>query len=289
MNKAVIYAIAIVVLSTRGPGYAGTVNYEYDDLGRLVVVNRPQAKTTYKLDAAGNREAITAESNLPPPSFAISSPNAVNEGGVITFTVTKSGTTAFSHSVDFTAVSGAAANAAIVGTNFASANGTLSFAPGDVTKTIAVSTIRDYIVKPTLQFTVELTAPSDGAVISVPAATGSIANVDIAPAVPSVPGAITPSTQWTGSGQFSISWAASSGSVSRYEIYDSGSEAGPFSLKATNTMVSTSYSGNLGLVAGSCYFYKVRACNANSECSDFTATAIVKYTKIATQQCSTSM
>ncbi len=65
-----------------------------------------------------------------------------------------------------------------------------------------------------------------------------------------------------------IKWAAVAG-ASKYEVYRSGSKDGSYTLLGTTT--ATNYTDNKAN-AGSIYYYKVKAVNANSIKSDYSAT-----------------
>jgi YD repeat-containing protein len=50
------------------PASAQTVTYNYDALGRLIEVQRPDgSKTTYAYDAADNRTSVVSTAASPPP------------------------------------------------------------------------------------------------------------------------------------------------------------------------------------------------------------------------------
>jgi hypothetical protein len=83
---------------------------------------------------------INDNPNPPATSFAISDASAVTEGGTLTFTVTRSGNTQGSYSVNYATASGSATS----GSDFTATSGTLTFAAGGVTsQTITVATIDD--------------------------------------------------------------------------------------------------------------------------------------------------
>lgn len=94
------------------PTRAGeTIRYGYDSRGRLVQIARGGSvndgvATLYTFDRADNRLSKTVGAGgtgslpaAPRPSFAVSDASVV-EGGVLQFTVTKSGATSSGFSVD---------------------------------------------------------------------------------------------------------------------------------------------------------------------------------------------
>jgi CSLREA domain-containing protein len=123
---------------------------------------------------------LTIVENDSVPSFAIDhvTHNEGNTGTTsFTFTVTKTGSTALSSSVDFTTQDG---TATVTNNDYTVNTGTLSFAAGETTKTIEVLVTGDAINEATEAFTVHLSNPS-GATISDADGTGTITNDDPQP------------------------------------------------------------------------------------------------------------
>ncbi|HEY9884119.1 MAG TPA: Calx-beta domain-containing protein, partial [Thermosynechococcaceae cyanobacterium] len=73
------------------------------------------------------------------------------------------------------------------GSDYAAASGTLTFAPGEVSKTIAVSVLGDAVFEPDETFTVTL-SNATAATIATATATGTIANDDIPPTTITIAG-----------------------------------------------------------------------------------------------------
>ena len=94
-----------------------------------------------------------------------------------TFTVTKTGSTALSSSVDFETVNG---TATVADSDYQATNGTLTFAANETTKQITVLVNGDTTFEPDEAFTVHLSNAS-GATISDADGTGTIVNDDAAP------------------------------------------------------------------------------------------------------------
>ena len=114
------------------------------------------------------------------PSFAIDDVTH-NEGNAGTtsyvFTVTKTGATALSSSVDFTTQDG---TATLADSDYQTNSGTLTFGPTDTTKQITVLVNGDTKFEAGEAFTVHLSNAS-GATISDADGTGTITNDDAAP------------------------------------------------------------------------------------------------------------
>lgn len=113
--------------------------------------------------------------NDPAPSFTINNVT-VAEGATATFTVTKSGATDLSHNINY-----ATANSSASGNDYTAKSGTLTFAAGEVTKTISVSTTNDSIYENTENFLVNLSGATNGATIADSQGIGGINDNDTAP------------------------------------------------------------------------------------------------------------
>src|SRR5207244_4519535 len=103
-----------------------------------------------------------------------------------TFTVTKTGTTTQTATVQFatadgTAIGNSSCAAAATGSpDYLSTNGTLSFGPNELTKTITVSVGGDTTFELTELFTVNLSNPTNATLVKG-TGTGTIVNDDAAP------------------------------------------------------------------------------------------------------------
>ena len=135
--------------------------YEYDDLGRISKVQYIDVPTAsgrlieYEYDDAGNR-LTKSTSDFIIPLFSIDNV-AVTENGDAILTVTKTGVTTFSSTVEFIT----ADNTAIAGSDYLTSSGTLNFAAADVSKTITISTINDSLFELTEDLFVNLTLPTN--------------------------------------------------------------------------------------------------------------------------------
>jgi hypothetical protein len=118
----------------------------------------------------------TINDNDTAPSFSISGGSAT-EGGTITFTVTRSGSTSGSYSVNYATAN----NSATAGSDYNAASGTLTFAAGQTTQSFTVSTIDDTLVEGTETFFANLSGATGGATITTSQATGTINDNDSPP------------------------------------------------------------------------------------------------------------
>ncbi|MCY7332713.1 MAG: DUF4114 domain-containing protein [Pseudanabaena sp. CAN_BIN31] len=122
----------------------------------------------------------TITNDDPAPVFAIAADSAT-EGGVINFTVTRTGNAQATQAVTvITSIGGTDTTSA---TDFTAKTETLSFAQGETTKTFAVQTTQDALFEGNETFTATLSAPTNGAVLSGTnaVATGTINNDDAIP------------------------------------------------------------------------------------------------------------
>ncbi|MFC1840027.1 Calx-beta domain-containing protein [Thermodesulfobacteriota bacterium] len=159
----------------------GEAVYEPDE-GFTVTLSNPSDGAKIITDSAGS----TVTNDDDPPTLDISADSAsVMEGDsgttAYTFTVTLTGETSFTHSVDWavTGSGGDAADAADFGGTLP--GGTIEFLPGEATKTITVNVTGEVIYEHDEGFTVTLSNPSNSAQIVTETATGTIANEDPVP------------------------------------------------------------------------------------------------------------
>ena len=105
-----------------------------------------------------------------------------SEGGTLTFTVTLSVASEDTVGVTWTATAGGASDTADTGDLAGTLTGTLSFAPGDISKTFTVSTAEDTTDEADETFTVTLSGPTN-ATLADATGTGTIADDDGAPSL----------------------------------------------------------------------------------------------------------
>ena len=109
--------------------------------------------------------------------FAISDAEADEADGSLEFTVTLPAESTLETSVNWATARGGGGNPASKGVDYESANGTLTFAPGETSATIAVTVLDDDMKEEDETFKVVLTNPS-GASLSVTEAKGAIIDDD---------------------------------------------------------------------------------------------------------------
>lgn len=129
------------------------------------------------LGTASGTGTINDNDVPPPPSFSVSNASAVTEGGTLVFTVTKSGTTTSSFSVNYATANGTAA----AGSDYTAASGTLTFAANENSKTVSVTTIDDSAVESAETVLLNLSGATGGATITTSQASGTISDNDMAP------------------------------------------------------------------------------------------------------------
>lgn len=126
----------------------------------------------------------------PPPVFSVSDAS-VTEGGILQFTVTKSGATTTSYAVGYST-----ANNTAVATfqyydpgDYYMTTSSLAFAPEETSKTIQIQSVQDSLDETNETFFLNLTGPTGGATISDLQAVGTIVDDDDpTPSPPPSPG-----------------------------------------------------------------------------------------------------
>ena len=125
--------------------------------------------------ADGSGIGTIVDDDTPAPAFAINDVS-VTEGGALSFTVTKTGSTSSSFSVNYATANGTA----IAGSDYTAASGTLTFAAAEMTKTVTVSTIDDTAVEGAETLYVNLSGATGGATITDSQGVGTINDNDTA-------------------------------------------------------------------------------------------------------------
>ena len=177
-------------------------NFSIAEVGGSVVITIIGNNQTYRLDGvtlaelsmdnirAKDASAIqkwdaafdTAAPAVPSLSIADVSVQEGNSGTrLMTFTVTLSAAAAGAVTVAYSTADGTATS----GSDYVAANGTLTFAPGETSKTIQVTVKGDTAAEGNEAFTIRL-ANAAGATIADGSATGTITNDDTAPTLPAL-------------------------------------------------------------------------------------------------------
>lgn len=125
--------------------------------------NTSEFSTCYSVQGAG--------------SLAVSAAGTITEGGSSNVTITRSGGSVGSITVDYSTASGTASS----GSDFVPKSGTLTFADGETQKSVNVSTIDDSIHEPSETFSFAISNPTGGAIISVASAQLTIDDNDPVP------------------------------------------------------------------------------------------------------------
>ena len=147
-----------------------------------------EADETFRLTLSSPTNATladaTATGTITDDDDATLSVNDVSgsEGGTLTFTVTLSVASEDTVGVTWTATAGGVSDTADTGDLAGSLTGTLSFAPGDISKTFTVSTAEDTTDEAAETFTVTLSGPTN-ATLGDGTGTGTITDDDGAPSL----------------------------------------------------------------------------------------------------------
>ena len=119
------------------------------------------------------------------PTFSINDVTVNENAGTITFTVTKSGTTALTTTVDYAVAPNSAVTPGDYAAGTSALTGTLSFASGVTTRTIVLNITNDAVFELAESFNVNLSAPIN-ATIADSLGVGTITDNDAAPNTPPV-------------------------------------------------------------------------------------------------------
>jgi large repetitive protein len=148
-----------------------------DEFDESFFLNLSNATNATIADAQG---AGTIADNDAPPTLTIND-KTITEGDngtqTMTFTVTLSAVSQKTIDVNYTTANGTA----ISGSDYTATNGTLTFAPGETTKTISVQVIGDRSIESDETFSVNLTSATN-ATITDAQGVGTILNNDLPPA-----------------------------------------------------------------------------------------------------------
>lgn len=112
------------------------------------------------------------------PTFSVDDPGSAGEASSLTFTVTLSAASGQTTTVDYATVNGSA----VGGNDFVSRNGTLTFLPGETSKTVNVPHINDTVDEPNQTYTLQLSNPVNAG-ISDGSGAGTITDNDPFPTV----------------------------------------------------------------------------------------------------------
>ncbi|HEY2840404.1 MAG TPA: Calx-beta domain-containing protein [Pirellulales bacterium] len=154
----------------------GDTTDEPDETLQLLLVN-PSYGTVPANPATG-----TIINDDSPPTMSIapaSAPEGDTSGNPLSFVVTLSQASGKTVTVNYATAGGTATE----GTDYTAASGTLTFNPGDTSKTIVVNTFGDTAIEDNEMFTVNLTNVSNATISGDPFATGTIVDDDGTPSI----------------------------------------------------------------------------------------------------------
>jgi RHS repeat-associated protein len=147
-------SVDFAVGETSKPIYIGTVEEStYEDHEYMYVVMYSPVNATLSAAYYGYTYIYNDDAA---PYFTINDPPAVSEGGVITFTVTKNGASAFNHDVGYATGTGSAGSG-----DFTAASGTISFASWESSKPVYVTTLDDALFENSETMVVNLSPPPE--------------------------------------------------------------------------------------------------------------------------------
>ena len=161
------------------------LNITDDTVAELTETFNVDLSAAVNATISDSQGVATIADNEGAPTFAINDVT-VNEGaGTITFTVTKSGATTLTTTVDYAVVPNSAVTPGDYASGASALTGTLSFASGVTTQTIVLNITNDTVFEITESFNVNLSAPTN-AVIADSLGVGTIIDNDAAPNNPPI-------------------------------------------------------------------------------------------------------
>ncbi|MGN6184500.1 MAG: beta strand repeat-containing protein, partial [Thermoanaerobaculia bacterium] len=197
---------------------------------------------------------VTINDDDPSPALTIAG-DARNEGNTgtspLTFVVTLSPASGQVVNVDYVTNAGTAT----AGSDFTAIAGTLTFAPGEITKSIAVPIIGDTAIETNESFTMTLSNPSNAS-ITTATATGTINNDDGAPSITIGDVAIIEGNSGTSIATFpltlsgpttstvTVNWSTADGSATASTDYQSNSGIATFAPGSTTATIAITINGD---------------------------------------------
>jgi thermitase len=196
----------VAILAASRPGMSAA-----DIRSAILSTARPTVSLAGKT-ATGGRLDVGAAVNVAPPVDIAITGSSVLEGNSgttqLAFTVTLSATATTTVTVSYATVNGTAT----AGSDYVTASGTLSFAPGEMKKTIFVNAIGDTAHEANETFTVTLSGASANARITMASATGTITNDDAQPVSPTLSISSVSALENIGTFVFTVTLSAASSS-----------------------------------------------------------------------------
>lgn len=169
-------------------GTNGSVGYTGNNVTYSPNLNWSGSDTfTYTIsDGRGGTATGTVTVTVVPPTVFSVSDASILEGGAVGFTITRSGPTTEAHDVSYATATGTAGSQ-----DFTGKSGTLSFASGQTSKSVSVTTTEDAIYETNEVFYLDLYGQTNDAIITDDQGNGTINNDDAAPSF-SINNASTP-------------------------------------------------------------------------------------------------
>lgn len=199
-----------------------------------------------------------------PTNFAVGSPT-VTEGAALIFNVLLTRESTLTHAVSYSTSNGTAVSPG----DYTAASGTLTFLPGETSKTVSVPTVNDTTPESTEAMTFTLSGATNGATLGTATGTGTIQDND--DTFPGVPLNLRTNPVGSAYGSYTVLWDTASGVVTYYELQRAQSSSFPSPTTYTISAPTTS----MGFTAGAAehdFDFRVRSCNSSAQCSGWSAT-----------------
>jgi large repetitive protein len=224
----------------------------------------------------------TIYDNDGPPSIVVTDVSGLEASGSLTFDVLLTSATVGTVTVDYTTSDGAA----LAGSDYTAASGTLTFTPGQTSKPIPVTIVNDALAEDDETFTLNLSNPTGGIAIADPQGVGTIVNDDLDPTVSvgnaSVVegdiGTTTLSLPVTLSGpsgrEVDVDYATSDGTATAGSDYTAASGTLVFAAGDTSKQIAVTVNGDL-LVEGNETFTVTLSAPFNADLGTTVATGTI--------------
>jgi hypothetical protein len=206
------------------------------------------------------------------PSFAVSDAT-ITEGGSLVFTITKTGSTSSSFSVNYATAN----SSAIAGSDYTATSGTLTFTAAQTSKTVSVLTTDDTTVESAETMFVNLSGATGGSTISDSQGVGTINDNDTPPPPSFAVGdtSVTEGgslaftvTRTAGSGTFSVNYVTANSSAIAGSDYTATSGTLTFGTTQLSQIVSVPTTDDTAVESAETLFLNLSGATGGSTISD---------------------
>lgn len=254
-----------------------TVTHTYDEQGRLIRAARSGSindgvATDYEYDKADNRtrRTVTGSTGAIPnaPTFAVNDASAAESSSIV-FTVTRSAPTTGAYDVTYAT----ADSSAVSGSDYTEKIGTLSFASGQTSKTVSVSTLPDTVSEGNETLFLNLIGATGGAGFTDNQGVGTITDVPFfsigdASANEGLTLSFTVTRNGSTTGSYSVNYATANNTASAGSDYTAASGTLTFTAGQTSKTVSVTALSDAVTEGNETFFVNLSGATGNAQISD---------------------